>query len=121
MVNTLEEMKRLAEIVTGEPHHLDPQIMYAFCYEGGEQSQQLRFWGPDLDGEDWQVAQACRVIVAAFKLGVLTTAIREHYIHGSDERYFFQVENQKGNIEASVKGPDLLSASIAALLSGGGK
>lgn len=75
-------------------------------------------FNPKLTGTDREQAQACQCIVAAFNLGVLATAIRENYIQGDgNERYFFQVENLKGNIVASVKGPDLLSASIAAILS----
>jgi hypothetical protein len=117
---TAEQMLSVAELITGKPHQalkmaygyriVSPNVIklsdYGFSFPADEEFYEFK---PSLIGSRQERAQACDVIVAAFKLPNFRDF---HRIRGGTYRFAFEEDE-----EAEVfDGPDLLTASLLAIL-----
>lgn len=74
-------------------------------------------WKPDLNGKDWQKAQALAVIVAASKLPNVLR-INTHHGQSCSVDYLVEVE-RRVKVHWTKLCPDILTAAFAALLQEG--
>ncbi len=110
---TLEEQKRLAEIVTKNPHIAVPgHGVYAAVVVGCEITPYPygKEFSPSLSGEDWQKAQALDVIVAALN--------HKNFLNVGRCNGLFHIlyDIPEENTCEATDESDILSAAIQALL-----
>jgi hypothetical protein len=109
---TLEEMQELAKLIypgrkIEKNQHGEPLVPAGHGWE---------IFSPNIDGTQREQAQACRVIVAATKIGYLAEFTIKT---GSVSLVIWK--NEAGCVETTVStmvGRDILSAAIQALLHG---
>lgn len=107
------ELLELANRVTKCEHLIfEGRVYYGHPVHDKDRFPLGKEFSPSLTGEDWQQAQALRVIVAAFNLPGFSTALR--YSNGFTIEYWVKPECKETPVC-----PDILSASIAALLAVG--
>lgn len=106
MTLTLEQQLALANLVTGKEWKAHESDGYVYRVE----KDGVLIWGPSIDGEDWQVAQACRVIVAAMNLTDLMEV--KPLCNGGFAFCMYKTD--------SVDGNNILEAAALALLQGDG-
>jgi hypothetical protein len=121
MTDQLNRMRRVAEIVTGQQYAIqgEPGHEEIFLAIPHDNEWEPDIWEPSLDkdSEDWQQAQALQVIVAAFKMPGFCECVRVDACGSLGDRFHISyIDKKLVQVRYTEDEPDLLSASISALL-----
>jgi hypothetical protein len=119
MTDQLNRMRRVAEIVTGCKHAIQGEPGHEEIFSSRPYDDPTRndIWSPSLTGEDWQQAQALQCIVAAFNMPGFCECVRVDACGSLGDRFYISyIDKKLVQVRHTEDAPDLLSASISALL-----